>query len=217
MKTIIALIFSTLFFISHLSIANEPDEEEEDYYEYRVIQIYSQDELNTLINKNKHLQRVKEDDCQLVQDIRAHALKVKEPSYVFLWGDMLAWGVCVDRDAKLGMHYIREAAQQGLLAAIEQLGRYYNNGTLVSKDKNRAVKYFREAALQGHLAAQINYIKLLNEGYGSPYDYEDAYRALFNSVIESPRLNQQAQLALAKLSQKMPGYAIQRARTNHSY
>lgn len=185
--------------------------------EYRVIQKYTQDELNSLIKKNAHLQRVKADDCQLVQDIEAHALKVKEPSYVFLWGDMLAWGVCVDRDSKLGMYYIREAAQQGLLAAIEQLGRYYERGILVSPDKNRAIKYFREAALQGHLQAQISYIRLLNQGYGSPYDYEDAYRALFNSVIEDPKLNKQAQRELAKLGNKMPGYAIQSARVDNSY
>lgn len=215
MKKIIALAFSSLLFINQPISADE--HEDADDYDYRVIQIYSQDELNTLIKNNKHLQRVKADDCQLIQDIEAHALKIKEPSYVFLWGDMLAWGVCVERDAKLGMYYIREAAQQGLLAAIEQLGRYYNRGILVSQDKTRAIKYLREAALQGHLKAQISYIKLLNAGYGSPYDYADAYRALFNSVIDSPGLNKLAQQQLAKLEKKMPGYAIQSARVDNSY
>ena len=148
-------IIQTLLVLSLISSANAISEE------YRVIQLYSQDELNVLINKNQHLQRVKADDCQLVEDIKAHALKVKEPSYTFLWGDMLTWGVCVDRDAKLGLHYVELAAQQGLLAALEQLGRYYNKGTLVFEDKNKALTYFREAALQGHLNAQINYITLL--------------------------------------------------------
>ena len=101
-------ITQALLALSLLSSANAISEE------YRVIQLYTQDELNVLIKNNQHLQRVKADDCQLVDDIKAHALKVKEPSYTFLWGDMLAWGVCVDRDAKLGMHYIQEAAQQGL-------------------------------------------------------------------------------------------------------
>jgi TPR repeat protein len=198
-------IIQTLLTISLLSNINVIAEE------YEVIQVYTQDELNLLISKNQHLQRVKADDCQLVQDIEAHALKVQEPSYVFLWGDMLAWGVCVDRDAKLGMYYIEQAAQQGLLAALEQLGRYYNNGTLVFEDKNRALTYFREAALQGHLQAQISYITLLNQGYGSPHDYEDAYRVLYNNVISDSKTKQQAKILLTNLSKNMPGYVIERA------
>ena len=208
MKKIIQVLLTIMLTNSVNAIAED---------EYHVIQKYNQDELNVLIKNNQHLQRVKADQCQLVQDIQAHALKVKEPSYVFLWGDMLAWGVCVERDSKLGMFYIREAAQQGLLAAIEQLGRYYNKGILVTKDKNRAIKYFREAALQGHVAAQISYIKLLNKGYGSPYDYKDAYRALHNSVIDSPHLNKQAKALLSKLAKHMPEYALKSARSNNSY
>ena len=38
------------------------------------------------------------DECQLVQDIEARAVKVAMPSYQFLWGDMLAYGVCVKKD-----------------------------------------------------------------------------------------------------------------------
>ena len=179
---------------------------------FETIQLYTQDELNVLIKKNQHLQRVKADECQLLQDIKAHAEKVQEPSYVYLWGDMLAWGVCTERDVELGMHYIKESAQQGLLAAIEQLGRYYNKGILVTQDKDRAVRYFREAALQGHLGAQINYITLLNQGYGSPYDFEDAYRALYNSVIANPTKKKQANNLLAALGKKMPEFALKNAR-----
>lgn len=206
MKIIIKslLIFSLLS--STITIAED----------YPVIQVYTQDELNSLIKKNQHLQRVKADDCQLVQDIEAHALKIQEPSYVFLWGDMLAWGVCVERNAELGMYYIHEAAKQGLSAAIEQLGRYYNNGTLVIKDKEKATKYFREAALQGNLPAKISYIKLLDQGYGSPLDYEDAYRALNSSIIVNPKTKKEAERLLAKLATKMPGYAIINARKNYN-
>ena len=198
-------ITQALLALSLLSSANAISEE------YRVIQLYTQDELNVLIKNNQHLQRVKADDCQLVDDIKAHALKVKEPSYTFLWGDMLAWGVCVDRDAKLGMHYIQEAAQQGLLAALEQLGRYYNKGILVFEDKNKALTYFREAALQGNLKAQISYISLLNQGYGSPHDYEDAYRVLYNNVIQDKKTKLRAKKLLVQLSKNMPGYVIERA------
>ncbi|WP_022941714.1 tetratricopeptide repeat protein [Psychromonas hadalis] len=186
--------------------------DENNYYGgYEVIQLYSQDELNALINVNKHLQRVKADECQLVEDIKAHALKIKEPSYVYLWGDMLAWGVCVERNAPLGIHYIKLAAKQGLLPAIEQLGRYYERGILVRPNKDRSIVFYREAALQGFLKAQMNYVRMLNEGYGSPVDYEDAYNVLFHSVIGDEEKQQEAQKRLAKLAGKMPEYVVKRA------
>ena len=179
--------------------------------DYNVIELYSQDDLNKLIAENRHLQRVKADDCQLVQDIEAHALKVKEPSYVYLWGDMLAWGVCVDRNAKLGMYYIQQAAKQGLLPALEQLGRYYEKGIFVQPNKTRAIVYFREAALQGFLKAQLNYISMLLDGYGSPVDYEDAYRVLFQQVIEDKKVKAKAASLLASLAEKMPERVVARA------
>lgn len=179
--------------------------------DYNVIELYSQDDLNKLIAENQHLQRVKADDCQLVQDIEAHALKVKEPSYIFLWGDMLAWGVCVDRNAKLGMYYIQQAAKQGLLPALEQLGRYYEKGIFVQPNKTRAIVYFREAALQGFLKAQLNYISMLLDGYGSPVDYEDAYRVLFQQVIEDKKVKAKAASLLASLAEKMPERVVARA------
>lgn len=178
---------------------------------YDAIQLYSQDELISLINKNHHLQRVKADDCQLVEDIEAHALKVKEPSYVFLWGDMLTWGVCVDRNAKLGMYYIEQSAKQGLLAAIEQLGRYYEKGILVQPNKTRAIVYYREAALQGFLNAQISYIRLLLQDYGSPVDFEDAYRVLFQQVIVDKKTKSQVASLLAQLAERMPERVVTRA------
>ena len=178
---------------------------------YDVIQLYTQDELNALIDKNQHLQRVIKDECQLVEDIQAHALKVKEPSYVYLWGDMLAWGICVERNAPLGIFYIKQAAKQGLLPAIEQLGRYYEKGILVRQSQERAIVFYREAALQGFLNAQINYVRMLNEGYGSPIDYEDAYNALFHSVIASKKTQENVREILIKLASKMPEHIVKRA------
>ena len=69
--------------------------------ELGVIQIYPTDDLAVWIEKNQHLTRVVEDDCQLVQDIQARADLMQLPTYQFLWGDMLTWGVCVDRNSKL--------------------------------------------------------------------------------------------------------------------
>lgn len=76
------------------------------------VPIYSEAELIKLIEENKHLERVKADNCQIVEDIVARATRISLPSYEFLYGDMLAWGVCVDQDVELGLYYMENAAHQ---------------------------------------------------------------------------------------------------------
>ena len=152
--------------------------------EIRAVQLYSQDELIKMINENTHLDRVVLDRCQLNQDIEARAQVLKVPAYQFLWGDMLAWGVCVKADPERGIGFMRDAAAQGLPAALEQLGRYRATGTLLQEDKERAVIYLREASALGVLSAQIRLAELFLEGYGSPYDYEDAYHWLHNAITD---------------------------------
>ncbi|RKF15803.1 sel1 repeat family protein [Alginatibacterium sediminis] len=182
------------------------------------VQIYTQAELISWINKNQHLTRVKEDECQLVEDIEARASKVELPSYQFLYGDMLAWGVCVERDAPRGISYMQRAAQQGFPAALEQLGRYYTNGTLVQKDVKRALPYLRESASMGFLKAQLLLVELFVEGEGSPVDYEDAYRWLHHAIIADKQQHQLASDLLAQLSDKMPPNVVERAKASqHPY
>jgi len=197
----ILLPLSLLF--SSLAYAQEP---------ITAVPLYTESELIALINKNAHLARVKADDCQLVQDIEARANKMALPSYQFLYGDMLAYAVCVDRNVELGVYYMRQAAQQGLAAALEQLGRYYDTGRLVQEDKAMAVTYLREASAQGNLKAQLRLVNLFNQGFGSPRDYEDAYRWLFHSMVADKATHKKVAQALAKLAQKMPDSVVARAR-----
>lgn len=196
----VLLACSTVF----SSSANEP--------ELQAVQIYSQDELIKLINQNTHLTRVKLDNCQLVQDIEARATRMKIPSYQFLYGDMLAYAVCVERDVELGVHYMREAADQGLAAALEQMGRYYHTGRLVQVDLAKAIVYLREAASLGNLKAQIRLVDLFNQGLGSPRDFEDAYRWLNKSLIHDKKLHKQVETKLALLAEKMPPSVLARAK-----
>ncbi|MFY8327923.1 tetratricopeptide repeat protein [Pseudoalteromonas sp. ZZD1] len=176
------------------------------------VPLYTETELLALINKNAHLARVKADDCQLVQDIEARANKMALPSYQFLYGDMLAYAVCVDRNVELGVYYMRQAANQGLAAALEQLGRYYDIGRLVQKDKAMAITYLREASAQGNLKAQLRLVKLFNDGFGSPRDYEDAYRWLFHAMVADKATHKKIERALSQLAQKMPDSVVERAR-----
>ncbi|WP_339725938.1 tetratricopeptide repeat protein [uncultured Paraglaciecola sp.] len=180
--------------------------------EIKAVQLYSQDELLSLINKNEHLSRVVLDDCQLVQDIQARAEVLKIPGYQFLWGDMLAWGVCVDADPERGIHFMHQAAEQGLAAGLEQLGRYYSQGKLVQQDKERAVVFLREASVLGHLKAQIQLAELFLEGYGSPYDYEDAYHWLYNAITADKPTHTKISNCMQGLEKLMHPKAVRKAK-----
>jgi TPR repeat protein len=180
--------------------------------ELKAVQLYSQDELLDLINKNEHLNRVVLDNCQLVQDIQARADVLKIPSYQFLWGDMLAWGVCVDANPERGIKFMHLAAQQGLSAGLEQLGRYYSQGKLVQQDKERAVVLLREASVLGHLKAQIQLAELFIEGYGSPYDYEDLYHWLYNAVTADKTTHKKIANHMNELEKLMHPKAVRKAK-----
>ncbi|GAB2999590.1 tetratricopeptide repeat protein [Psychrosphaera aestuarii] len=178
----------------------------------QAVQIYTQDELLDLIKQNKHLERVKLDRCQLTRDIEDRAVKLHLPAYEFLYGDMLAWGVCVDQNAELGMFYIRESAKQGLVAAIEQLGRYYHVGRFVQKDHEKAYTYIYRAAELGNVQAQIRLIDMQLAGLGSPYDYESAYRWLHHAVIADQNQHNEASKQLKKLEKLMHPKTLQAAK-----
>jgi TPR repeat protein len=198
----ISLCFCILFFVTSAKAADE----------IKAVQLYSQDELLELINKNQHLTRVVFDDCQLVQDIQARAETLKIPSYQFLWGDMLAWGVCVDKDPERGIDFMHQAAEQGLSAGLEQLGRYYSLGKLVQQDKERAVVFLREASVLGNLKAQIELAELFIDGYGSPYDYEDAYHWLYNAITADKSTHTKIAKCMSELEKLMHPKAVRKAK-----
>lgn len=179
--------------------------------ELSVVQLYTQDELLTMIRQNSHLKRVKADDCQLVADIEARADIMKLPSYQFLYGDMLAYGVCVPADPERGWDLMQAAALQGLPEALEQIGRYYQQGKFVQKDLVKARYYLYEAGSMGNLNAQIRLAEMLLGGSGSPVDYETVYRWLHHSVTADKNMHQRISTALAGLAKRMPLAVQQRA------
>lgn len=181
----------------------------------QAVPLYRQDELLNWIEQGRHLQQVKQDRCQLTQDIEVRAEVMKVPAYQFLWGDMLAWGVCIKPDAELGVKFMWEAANQGLAPALEQLGRYYWKGTLVQKDLVKAETLMREAASLGFQRAQVEWVEMLLQGMGSPLDYEEAYHWLHSTVIGDKALHQKATSLLSRLANRMPANAIARAKAMH--
>lgn len=210
MKHFSFFIFTVL--LSAFSLKSAVALEGETLDEIRAVQLYSQDALIKMINENTHLDQVVADRCQLVQDIEARADVLKVPAYQFLWGDMLAWGVCIDAEPSRGIGYMEDAASQGLPAALEQLGRYYAAGTLVQQDKARAVVYLREASALQSLKAQIQLVELFLEGHGSPYDYEDAYHWLYNAITNDKAQHKKIASQLAELEKLMHPRAVREAK-----
>ncbi|MBE8166940.1 MAG: sel1 repeat family protein [Shewanella sp.] len=179
--------------------------------ELEAVDIYSQKQLSQLVRNNLYLQRVKADDCQLVQDIEARAEVLKEPLYQFLWGEMLNTGTCVNTDLKRGMTLVTDSAKQGLAEAMYRLARYHDQGELVIQNKDKAIKYALPAAYSGYIPAQMLLVKLFIEDIGSPVDYETGYRLLHNNTYDSQDTKHQAEHLLQQLAKKMPVSAVKRA------
>ena len=180
--------------------------------ELEAIQLYTQDELLALIQTNSHLQRVRADECQLVKDIEARADIMQLPAYQFLYGDMLAYGVCVPRNVERGWDLMLQAAAQGLPEGLEQVGRYYHIGRFVQQDIDKAIVYLREASALGNLNAQLRYGDILARGYGSPVDFEQSYRWLHHAVTADAVKHKKIQQVLAALATKMPAKVVANAK-----
>jgi len=178
----------------------------------QVVQIYTDNQLLDLIKDNKHLSQVVIDDCQLVQDIEARALKAKMPSYQFLWGDMLAYGVCVKKDIPLGLHYMRLAADQGLSQALEQIGRYYHIGKFMQVDIRQAIIFLKTAASLNNLAAQMRLANIYQQGYGSPLDYPALYSQLHHALTDDKATHKKINKLKQQLASKMPENVVNAAR-----
>ena len=100
-----------------------------------------------------------------------------------------------------------------LIAALEQLGRYYHQGTLVQKDVDRAILYLREAASLGNIPAQLRLADILIAGQGSPYDFKNAYQWLHQSITADETTYQAIEQRMDKLAQRMPPSVVEEAKS----
>ncbi|REL31800.1 tetratricopeptide repeat protein [Thalassotalea euphylliae] len=179
---------------------------------FEAVQIYTDNQLLDLIKENKHLSQVVLDECQLVQDIEARAVKAKLPSYQFLWGDMLAFGVCIEKDIELGLYYMQLSADQGLPEGLEQLGRYHHVGKFMQPDLNKAIMYLKAASASNNLKAQLRLADIYNQGHGSPLDFPELYSQLHYAVTDDKKVHKRISMSLAKLANKMPEHIVAKAK-----
>lgn len=178
----------------------------------QAVEIYSQQELLSLLRSNTHLQRVRNDECQLVDDIEARASVLKVPAYQMLWADMLLYGVCTPRNVELGWRYLHKAADQGLADAIEQIGRYHMQGKFVVTDEPYGLRMLHIAASLGHQRALLAIAEYYGQGYGSAWDYSDVYQWLHEAVFAHEPDRQQAEQLKVKLAQQLPPSVRERTR-----
>ena len=203
-------IIAACYFFVHLSYADDKIG--------AALPVYTESQLIRLFETNSHLDKVgKKDSCQLLQDIEARAIRLALPAYQFLYADMLAWGVCVEQNSEQGLYYMRLAAKQGLVAALEQLGRYYAQGIFVQQDKERAMPFLREAASLGNTKARVQFAELLLQNFGSPLDYESAYHWLYQTVTANKSTQQKITTLRKGLEMRMPEYAIEKAKKRQTY
>ena len=178
----------------------------------QAVQIYTDNQLLDLIKENKHLSQVVIDECQLVQDIEARAIKADLPSYQFLWGDMLAYGVCIKKDVPLGLYYMQLAADQGLAEGLEQLGRYYHIGKFMQVDIDQAIIFLKAAASSENLAAQMRLASIYQQGLGSPLDYPILYSQLHSAITDDKVTHKKIATLLIALEKKMPERVVNDAK-----
>ncbi len=205
-------VWSCSVIILSCAVFIRPVQAQEALTELGVVQLYTQDELLEMIRSNTHLKRVQADDCQLVKDIEARADIMKLPAYQFLFGDMLAFGVCVPKNAERGWDLILASALQGLPEGLEQVGRYYQQGKLVQKDLTKAQHYLYEAGAMGNINAQVRLAELFLANQGSPADYETVYRWLHHAVTADKDLHARIEKALKGLAGRMPEAVLTRAK-----
>lgn len=209
----IAKLPSSALFMSFVlaSLSSQVQARAED----EAVDIYSQEQLIELIRNKQYLNRVKEDDCQLVQDIEARAEVLKQPLYQYLWAEMLNYGICVKANPPRGMGLLRDAVAQGSSEAMVRIAEYYYHGTFVFQDKDRAVKYVLPAAASGDLPARVLLVRLFCEGYGSYRDFELGYLWLYNDVVSDDAMKKEAYELLKVLEQKIPPSIIARIKQDH--
>ncbi len=180
--------------------------------ETATVAMYSSEEMNSLVESNSHLSRIKDTDkCQFTPDIEALARKVGVSVFEFVWGDMLLTGTCVQQDVSLGLSYMQKSIDHAYAPAYERLARYYEKGYLVGKDVTKSEIYMKVAASLGSEAGRLGWADMLVRGYGSPSMYEQAYSWLYHSTYSTEYSRSKSEYLKTQLEQKMPANIIARA------
>lgn len=182
----------------------KPDIKKNMFEESLVVEVYTESELLSLIRNNTHLSRIKKDQCQIVDDIKANAEVLLQPTFQFLWGEMLLNGVCVHRNIEYGMVWLRHSIRQGLPEAMLKMAHYYRNSRFVIPNYEKSVRLALASARSGNVDARILLVELYLAGHGYPGDYLSAYNMLYHSGFKTAKQNGQARKLLEQFANLLP-------------
>lgn len=118
------------------------------------------------------------------------------------YGRVLIRGIGIQKDEKLGLHYVNQAAGQNYAPAQLLLGNIYFDGTdSIKKNHIMAARYFQLAADQGIKSAQNSIAFMLLNGDGVDKNEEKALEYLKKSAEQG---DAQGQASYAKLLAENP-------------
>ena len=92
----------------------------------------------------------------------------------FEMGQMLFWGIGIDRDRKKGIKMMESDYKGHIPDGGYVLGVAYSNGYGTNADANKAYKYFLESAIAGNTSSQYNVGVMLYNGEGVKVDRANA-------------------------------------------
>ncbi|MBL6734484.1 MAG: sel1 repeat family protein [Shewanellaceae bacterium] len=170
----------------------------------KAIDVYSEALLLNYIRRDLHLWRIKKDDCQIVDDIIANAQVLRLPTFQYLYGEMLLYGVCVRKNVPYGMNVLRDSVRQGMPEAMYKLAVYYRDSDYLIENPEKSVRLLLEAAQTGHMRSRLLLVELLLDGFGSARDHEKAYDWLYHARFSKAEQRRKAQTLLAALANILP-------------
>ncbi|MBI9080053.1 MAG: sel1 repeat family protein [Pseudodesulfovibrio sp.] len=103
----------------------------------------------------------------------------------FETGQMLFWGIGIDRDRKKGIRLMESDYKNHIPDAGYVLGVAYSNGYGTKPDANKAYRYFLESAIAGNTASQYNVGVLLYNGKGVKTDKDKALKWVMKAANKS--------------------------------
>lgn len=218
----LSLLVASILNLSLVSLAQSEDIKKDSRVlsdsndEPDLIQLYTQDELNRLIRENKHLERVKLDECQFTRDIKDRALVLQYPAYLYLWADMNLTDTCIKGKTKDAISAMKLAASKGMPIAIYRLGQFYLKGEYLQQDYNAAYRYTYLAASLGYDDAKLQLVALLATHEGNEADYETAYGWLYGTTFNDKKKFDMAKTLLSSLEKKMPPSLVAKIRARNS-
>ena len=103
------------------------------------------------------------------------------PEHNFLIGLAYLSGIDMERDPDMALTLITDAADAGLLEAMDKLGVMYLKGQGVAVDYKEALKWFSRAAEKGYSWSMYHMGEMYYDGKGVSRSYDTA-RMLFSKA-----------------------------------